>query len=80
MKLHLVIPCFNEEASLPTTISRLTEHLDELIDCRIVASGSHITFVDDGSSDATGSIVKCASELPSEWELNIFNSRRLTNA
>ena len=61
MKLHLVIPCFNEEASLPTTISRLTEYLDELIDRRIVAPGSQITFVDDGSSDATWSIIECAS-------------------
>lgn len=61
MKLLLVIPCFNEEASLPTTISRLTDYLNELLDRRIVASDSQIAFVDDGSSDATWSIIESAS-------------------
>jgi glycosyltransferase involved in cell wall biosynthesis len=61
MKLHLVIPCFNEEASLPTTISRLTEYLGELISRRIVAPGSQITFVDDGSSDGSWSLIERAS-------------------
>ncbi len=61
MKLHLVIPCFNEGASLPATISRLTQYLGELIGRRVVAPGSQMTFVDDGSSDGTWSIIESAS-------------------
>lgn len=61
MKLDIIIPCFNEEASLPSTISSITEYLAKLIDRRIVSAGSQITFVDDGSRDGTWSIVQCAS-------------------
>lgn len=46
---------------IPLFISRLTEYLGDLIGRRIVAPGSQITFVDDGSSDGTWSIIERAS-------------------
>ena len=51
--LAIVVPCFNEEAVLPTTANRLQDIIDELIESGMAGFESHIIFVDDGSVDAT---------------------------
>jgi glycosyltransferase involved in cell wall biosynthesis len=56
--LAIVIPCYNEEACLPETISRLTAFLAKLKAESIVAAASFLMFVDDGSTDLTWSIIK----------------------
>lgn len=61
-RVNLVVPCYNEEAVLPQTIARLVEMLDRLIDERRVDSDSEITFIDDGSSDRTWSMIEEAHE------------------
>ncbi|WP_297696896.1 glycosyltransferase family 2 protein [Phenylobacterium sp.] len=59
-RLTLVVPCFNEEAVLPETIARLIALLDELTARRLVSADSGVTFVDDGSRDATWDIIETA--------------------
>ena len=52
-KLTVVVPCFNEEAALPLLWDRLEKVANGLPDREIEA-----VFVDDGSVDATLSVIK----------------------
>lgn len=61
-KLAVVVPCYNEEETLPSTITRLLEVLDDLIAKNIINSESFIYFVDDGSRDNTWSIIEKAHQ------------------
>lgn len=61
MILSLVVPCYNEEAVLPETISRLTKLLEHLVENNLVDAGSHAIFIDDGSRDRTWHIIQDAS-------------------
>ena len=54
-KLAVVLPCFNEEAVLPETISRLEKLMDERMQ-DILIDDYILLFVDDGSSDSTWSM------------------------
>lgn len=51
--LTIVIPCYNEEETLPETISQLDRYMDELIQDNIISTNSKLLFVDDGSKDQT---------------------------
>ena len=59
--LCIVIPCYNEEEVLPLTAPRFKEELEHLQSLGYVADDSHILFVNDGSSDATWSIIQSMS-------------------
>jgi polyisoprenyl-phosphate glycosyltransferase len=59
-RLALVVPCFNEEVVLRTTIAELNRRLDTLIAASSCASDSYVTFVDDGSKDGTWPIIAAA--------------------
>ena len=65
-KLCIVLPCYNEEEVLPSTIERLREKLQQLIADGLVTAQSRVLFVDDGSKDATWRII---STLAHEDEL-----------
>jgi glycosyltransferase involved in cell wall biosynthesis len=54
--LTFVVPCYNEEEVLGETSRRLLALLDELKGS--VAAASSIVFVDDGSQDATWSLIE----------------------
>jgi polyisoprenyl-phosphate glycosyltransferase len=56
--LALVVPCFNEAKVLPLTIPRLLSQLRALVDSNRASSASFVCFVDDGSSDATWTIIQ----------------------
>lgn len=56
--LALVVPCYNEEAALPRTISVFSGVLDSLAREGRIAEGSRAVFVDDGSRDATWDIIE----------------------
>ncbi len=56
-KLSVVVPCYNEEAVLPETIRRLRLLLDDLVERGKVSAESDLLFVDDGSHDATWTIL-----------------------
>mgnify|MGYP000158025082 CR=1 FL=1 len=57
MKLAIVVPCYNEEAVLPETTARLTGIIDKLKARKSIDNGM-ILYVDDGSRDATWSIIE----------------------
>jgi len=50
--LTLIVPCFNEEAVIPTSWNRMKKVMDELKDYT-----TDILFINDGSTDRTGRIL-----------------------
>ena len=61
MMLSIVVPCYNEEAVLPATISQLKSLLGDLVEKNLIDPTSHVIFVDDGSRDRTWQIIQEAS-------------------
>ncbi len=57
-KLYIVVPCYNEEAVLPETTKRLTDKMNRMISSGLIAEGSRIVYVDDGSKDRTWKIIR----------------------
>ncbi len=55
--INIAVPCYNEEDVLPETASRLSNLIDRLIAKGVVAEGSSIYFIDDGSRDRTWQLV-----------------------
>ncbi|HSI65396.1 MAG TPA: glycosyltransferase family 2 protein, partial [Candidatus Saccharimonadia bacterium] len=60
-KLCVVIPCYNEEESIPVLVEKLTPVLE-----RETGGSWEILFVDDGSRDATARLI---------WELHAKDAR-----
>lgn len=60
--LALVVPCYNEEAVLNSTISRLIEVLNDLSVRDIISKDSFLFLVDDGSLDKTFEIISAAHD------------------
>ena len=58
IKLAIVSPCYNEEAVLHESASRLSALFDELIQKGKIASDSFILYVNDGSRDKTWPIIQ----------------------
>lgn len=56
--LAIVVPCYNEEESLPKTIRVLNDLIDHLITVDKVTTDSKIYLVDDGSKDKTWEILQ----------------------
>lgn len=56
----LVLPCYNEEAVLPATLSAIDGLLQDMIRQGLVSPGSFALYVDDGSTDATWSLIAAA--------------------
>lgn len=57
MKFVIVVPCYNEEAVLPETTAQLSRVLDSLLERKAISHGM-ILYVDDGSKDATWSLIQ----------------------
>lgn len=51
--LALVVPCYNEEATLPRTLDALAHLLDALAQSDRIRPDSYALYVDDGSQDGT---------------------------
>ncbi|NUK29746.1 glycosyltransferase family 2 protein [Parageobacillus sp. VR-IP] len=60
--LTIVVPCYNEEEVLPETAKELTNVLENLLEDELIALGSKIMFVDDGSSDRTWELIEQESK------------------
>ena len=56
--IYLVLPCYNEEAVLHETSSRLKVKMNQLISENKISKDSRVTFVDDGSKDNTWRIIE----------------------
>ena len=57
-RLAVIIPCYNEELCIETTVKRLLEVLQILFDKNKIASDSYLYLVDDGSGDSTWEIIE----------------------
>ncbi|WP_421692936.1 glycosyltransferase family 2 protein [Aestuariivirga sp.] len=60
--LSIVVPCYNEAEVLPETIRQLERLLEQLAGQQRISSESRIFLVDDGSGDATWSLIAGAVE------------------
>ncbi len=60
--LAIVVPCYNEEESLPKTIQVLDTLLAKLINAKKISAQSKNYFVDDGSKDKTWAILQAAAQ------------------
>ena len=56
--LYMVVPCYNEEEVLEETTKRLSLKFDALISSGKIDSRSRILYVNDGSKDATWSLIE----------------------
>ena len=55
--LAIILPCYNEEQILPSTMEAIAALLKKMTDAGLVAAESFALYVDDGSLDATWSII-----------------------
>jgi glycosyltransferase involved in cell wall biosynthesis len=80
-RVGIVVPCYNEEEVLPETARRLTQLLQEMMADGLVAAGSQVVFVDDGSSDRTWSLIEAlASEDARVGGIKLSRNRGHQNA
>lgn len=63
--LYLVVPCYNEEEVLPSTIAKLDKLLFKMLEYGLISPESKAMYVDDGSKDATWSIIQMAAKANS---------------
>jgi polyisoprenyl-phosphate glycosyltransferase len=73
--LAVVVPCFNEEEVFPETVRRLSLLLARLVAAGEIDAASRSWFVDDGSRDATWSLIRQASQVAGSTVCGIRLSR-----
>ena len=56
--IYIVVPCYNEEAVLHETSSRLAEKMHSLMQAGKISPQSRVMFVNDGSKDRTWEIIE----------------------
>ena len=56
--LYIVIPCYNEEEVLPITAPQFLGKIKDLAAQGLISDDSRVLFVNDGSRDRTGEIIK----------------------
>ena len=79
--VYLVVPCYNEEAVLPETVSRLTEKMKTLIAAGHADENSRFLLVDDGSKDKTWELIcRFCEENPLRAGLKLAHNRGHQNA
>lgn len=57
-RLAVIIPCFNEELCINTTVKKLLELLNYLLAKNKITPDSYLYLVDDGSTDSTWQIIE----------------------
>ena len=76
--LYIVVPCYNEEEALPECAPVLIEKLRALVAGEKISADSRVLFVDDGSADATWSILsRLFGENPDVCALRLSKNRKL---
>lgn len=79
--VYLVIPCYNEEAVLPETVSRLTAKLQAMQAAGLAGKESRMLLVDDGSKDKTWELItKFHEENPLIDGVKLSHNRGHQNA
>ena len=59
-RLMIIVPCYNEQEVLPTTIEKLSSVIENLSNNGKISCDSGILFVNDGSTDDTWNIISSA--------------------
>ncbi|WP_211225326.1 glycosyltransferase family 2 protein [Maridesulfovibrio zosterae] len=59
--LAIIIPCYNEEETLPLAFEKLNKLLENLVTQQIISQKSFLFFVDDGSKDKTWEMIHSAN-------------------
>ena len=72
-KITVVVPCFNEEAVIPTFYKKMSDISDELSGEAVV----ELLFVDDGSSDGTLELLEALSDEDTYRFRGILERKRL---
>ena len=62
IRCAIIVPCFEEETTLPMTHRALSDTLRVMIDGGEISSDSFIVYVDDGSHDHTWEVITSISE------------------
>lgn len=75
-KLAIIIPCFNEELVVKSTVETLLNVLDGIIAKGKISSDSYIYLVDDGSKDNTWSLIK---ELHNTYGVRVKGTKFIRN-
>ena len=57
-QLAIIIPCYNEELCIEDTVNKLFLVINDLISKGKVREDSYLYLIDDGSKDATWSIIE----------------------
>lgn len=79
--LYIVVPCYNEEAVLHETASRLKDKLSGMIAAGSISENSRVLFVNDGSKDRTWQIITELHEADSLFSgLKLSRNRGHQNA
>ena len=79
--LAIVVPCFNEEEVLPSSLKQLVGTRTRLVDERLISPASTITFVDDGSTDGTWRLIEQMSAIdPCVHGIKLTRNRGHQNA
>ncbi len=75
-KLAIIIPCYNEELIIKSTVETLLKVLDTLVSKGKISSESYIYLVDDGSKDSTWSIIE---DLHSRFGTRVKGTKLIRN-
>ena len=75
-KLAIIIPCFNEELVVKSTVETLLNVLDKIITNGKITTDSFLYLVDDGSKDSTWQIIE---ELRSTYGDRVKAARFIRN-
>ncbi len=79
--LYFVVPCYNEEEALPIAADRISQKLAQLRAEGNISDESGVMYVDDGSSDATWSMIEKLHEAdPRVLGVKLSHNRGHQNA
>ena len=59
-RLPIVVPCYNEETTLPALFGRLEQLNTDLLAAKLIAQPFELILVDDGSADGTWAAIQNA--------------------
>jgi glycosyltransferase involved in cell wall biosynthesis len=80
-RLMIIVPCFNEQEVLPTTIERLSGIMNDLLSAEKISRDSGILLVNDGSTDSTWDIINDAHNRTNYvYGLNLYLNSGHQNA
>lgn len=60
--LGVVVPCYNEEQTLPDSAAKLKVKMSDLVSRGLIDGNSRVYFVDDGSRDSTWAFIRTLVE------------------